>query len=241
MTDAQLHRGDALALLPTFPVGAADVVIADPPYNSGGRTPSERRTQSARDKYVSSDAKHSLADFAGDNRDQRSYGYWLSLILAECYRITGPGGIACVFTDWRQLPSTTDALQAAGWVWRGVITWQKPNNRPRRGGFRQSTEYIVWGTHGALLAERNPVCLPGLLTGSQPSGGTRVHITQKPVAVMRELVKVCPPGGTVLDPFTGSGSTGEAAIAEGRRFIGIEQTEHYHNIAANRLGLPRTP
>ncbi|HVK25467.1 MAG TPA: site-specific DNA-methyltransferase [Actinokineospora sp.] len=245
MTNAVLHHGDALAVLPTLPVGAADVVITDPPYNSGGRTSSERLTQSARDKYVSTTGKgganHDLADFVGDNRDQRSYGYWLSLVLAECHRVTGPGGIACVFTDWRQLPATSDALQAAGWTWRGIVAWQKPNNRPRLGGFRQSTEYIVWGTHGALLADRNPVCLPGLLTGSQPQGSKRVHITQKPVDVLRELVKVCPPGGTVLDPFAGSGSTGVAALAEDRGFLGVELSDHYHAVAAQRLGFSPAP
>jgi len=230
-----VHRGDALSVLGTLPAGAVDAVITDPPYNSGGRTPSERRTQSARDKYVSSDAGHELADFEGDNRDQRGYLAWLTLVLAECYRVAGPGAPALVFTDWRQLPTTSDALQAAGWTWRGIVVWNKPIARPRRGGFAQSTEYLLWGTHGAVLADRNPVYLPGLLTGSQPRGKDRKHITQKPLDVMRELVKICPPGGTVLDPFAGSGTTGEAALAEGRKFVGIEMSGHYHQIATERL------
>lgn len=62
-----------------------------------------------------------------------------------------------------------------------------------------------------------------------------MHITQKPVEVMQELVKICPPGGTVLDPFTGSGTTGVAALREGRRFIGVELSEHYADIAEQRL------
>lgn len=86
-----------------------------------------------------------------------------------------------------------------------------------------------------MLADRNPVCLPGLVSGSQPRGTNRKHITQKPVEVMRELVKVCPPGGTVLDPFAGSGTTGEAAVAEGRGYVGIEISSHYHQIATKRL------
>jgi site-specific DNA-methyltransferase (adenine-specific) len=53
---------------------------------------------------------------------------------------------------------------------------------------------------------------------------------------MRYLVKlVTPPGGTVLDPFTGSGSTGKAAILEGFRFIGCELTEDYIPIIEGRL------
>jgi site-specific DNA-methyltransferase (adenine-specific) len=62
------------------------------------------------------------------------------------------------------------------------------------------------------------------------------HPTVKPTALMRYLVRlVTPEGGTVLDPFTGSGSTGKAAILEGKQFIGIELTEEYLPIIAGRL------
>ena len=63
------------------------------------------------------------------------------------------------------------------------------------------------------------------------------HPTVKPTALMRYLVRlVTPVGGTVLDPFTGSGSTGKAAILEGRSFIGCELTEEYLPIAHARIG-----
>jgi site-specific DNA-methyltransferase (adenine-specific) len=62
------------------------------------------------------------------------------------------------------------------------------------------------------------------------------HPTVKPTSLMRYLVRlVTPDGGTVLDPFTGSGSTGKAAILEGKRFIGIELTAEYLPIIAGRL------
>lgn len=62
------------------------------------------------------------------------------------------------------------------------------------------------------------------------------HPTVKPTDLMRYLCRlVTPPGGTVLDPFTGSGSTGKAAILEGFNFIGIEQSEEYVQIAEARI------
>lgn len=62
------------------------------------------------------------------------------------------------------------------------------------------------------------------------------HPTQKPVDLMRWLCRlVTPPGGTVLDPFTGSGSTGKAAILEGFDFIGIEKEQEYLEIATARI------
>ena len=68
------------------------------------------------------------------------------------------------------------------------------------------------------------------------SGAKNFHPTVKPTDLMRYLVKlVTPPGGTVLDPFTGSGSTGKAAILEGFVFIGCELTEDYIPIIEGRL------
>ncbi len=222
-------------MLNTLPTASVDTVITDPPYNSGGRTNSERSSSTARSKYVSSDAKHQLKDFTGDNRDQRSYITWLSLILSECLRVTAPGGHALVFTDWRQVPATSDALQVAGWTWQGTMTWYKPLNRPRRGGFRAACEYILWGTNGAYDGTRE-LYLPGMFSASQPGGRQRRHITQKPVdGLLSELVRICPTAGTILDPFTGSGSTGEAALQAGYSFVGVELSEHYHQVASDRL------
>lgn len=70
--------------------------------------------------------------------------------------------------------------------------------------------------------------------GVQPQ--RNFHPTVKPTTLMTYLIKlVTPPGGTVLDPFTGSGSTGKAAILEGFRFIGCELTEDYIPIIEGRL------
>ncbi|MFD0405352.1 DNA-methyltransferase [Kitasatospora sp. NPDC127116] len=229
-----IHRGDALLRLAEIPTASVDCVITDPPYNSGGRTAKERTSRSARAKYTSADAAHTLVDFPGENKDQRAYTYWLSQLLAESCRATRDGGMAAVFTDWRQLGSTADALQAGGWIWRGALAWYKPAARPQKGRFTQNCEFVLWGSKGPIDADANPVYLPGLYTASQPRAG-RVHITQKPVSVMRDLVKIAKPGGTVLDFCMGSGTTGVAALLEGRDFVGIEVTDHYASIAEQRL------
>ena len=71
-------------------------------------------------------------------------------------------------------------------------------------------------------------------TAERGEGNT--HPTVKPIALMRYLCRlVTPPGGTVLDPFMGSGSTGKAAKLEGLRFVGIELDDNYFQIAQRRL------
>ncbi|MFL4904647.1 DNA-methyltransferase [Streptomyces sp. MMS24-I2-30] len=232
-----IHNGDALTILPTL-TDPVDAVICDPPYNSGGRTMTERTSRTAREKYLTEGGRNhgfDLGDFTGDNRDQRSYTAWLALILARCHHLTRPGGAALVFTDWRQLPATTDALQAAGYTWRGIAVWHKPTARPQPGRLKQDCEFIVWGSNGAMIPSNDPIYLPGHFTGSQPRGNRRLHITQKPLDVMQQLVRIVTPGGTVLDPFTGSGTTGVAAALEGRHFVGIEQSAQYAAIAKDRL------
>jgi DNA modification methylase len=89
------------------------------------------------------------------------------------------------------------------------------------------------------LPAKNNSDWPQSLDGNDSRGAEprqNFHPTVKPTALMQYLVKlVTPPGGTVLDPFTGSGSTGKAAILEGFDFIGIELTEDYWPIIEGRL------
>jgi site-specific DNA-methyltransferase (adenine-specific) len=139
-----------------------------------------------------------------------------------------------VFTDWRQLPSVTDAIQAAGWIWRGIIAWHKPVARVQVGRFTNSCEYIVWASKGSLSRKGKPP-LPGMYSQSAPHYSKRIHITEKPVLLLRKLTRIAPEGGTVLDPFAGSGSTGVAALLEGHRFVGVELSAHYAEQAAARL------
>lgn len=103
-----------------------------------------------------------------------------------------------------------------------------------RGRWANSCEYIVWGTNGPrdLMALDGKV-LPGFFQANSPR--ERDHITQKPLDVMRELVKITPEGGVILDPFMGSGTTGCAAILEGRRFIGVEMVPHFQQVAERRI------
>lgn len=231
----EVRQGDALALLRGLPSESVDAVVTDPPYSSGGAFRGDRMADTVV-KYVQSGQKMERTGFTGDTRDQRGYTYWCALWLSECLRVARPGAPLCVFTDWRQLPTTTDAIQAGGWVWRGIVPWNKTEGvRPQMGRFRAQCEYVVWGSAGPMPQRLDVGVLPGFFECSVNAEGEREHIAGKPVAVMEQIVRIAPRGGLVLDPFCGSASTGLACLRSDRRFLGFELDVAIAEAARRRL------
>ncbi|PTY03019.1 DNA methylase [Verrucomicrobia bacterium LW23] len=236
-----LYQGDSLRILQTLPTASVDAVVTDPPYSSGGMTTGARQAQTST-KYVLTGTKVQRPEFCGDNRDQRSFTLWASLWLAECLRVTRPGGVLLSFIAWRQLPSMTDAVQVGGWIWRGIVPWDKTEGvRPQMGFFRAQCEYIITATHGPMgnQGRTRRICMPGCFRESVHSR-EKLHITGKPVELMKRLLDILPAGSVVLDPFAGSGTTLVAARANGMHSIGVEMSDEYCAIARDRLaGSPR--
>jgi site-specific DNA-methyltransferase (adenine-specific) len=229
--DATLYHGDCLEILPTLP--KVDAVITDPPYSSGGQFRGDR-AQKTSTKYVQTGSEFTHRDeFAGDTRDQRAFLAWSSMWFGHLLRISNDGAVLCAFTDWRQLPTMTDAVQCGGWVWRNIVTWWKPGVRMQKGRFSSSAEYVVYASHGVPRdGERS---LQNVLTHNPVDGDDKSHIAEKPMALLRDLVSVTKPEGLVVDPFMGSGTTGAAAVSTGRKFIGIEIERRYFDLACERI------
>lgn len=234
----KLLHGNCLSLLSTIPDGTVDMVLTDPPYSSGGIFPGDRK-KPTRDKYTDTDFNGAarFPDFSGDNMDQRSFARFLSIALAESRKKTKLGGICAVFIDWRNLPLMADALQMAGWIYRGIVVWDKGNSRAVPGRFRNDCEYIVWGTNGSRPARYEPgvEVYKGCFKVSGVLSKNKHHQTEKPVELLKELLKIVPSDGMVLDPFMGSGSTGIACEELGLDFIGIELNKAYFEIAKQRI------
>jgi site-specific DNA-methyltransferase (adenine-specific) len=235
-----IYHGESLAVLTEIETATVAAVVADPPYSSGGLMRSDRQMEVSQ-KYRgwsqnpdgSSRAPTSdTGTFSGDSRDQRSFAYWCAMWTAQACRVAVAGAQLFQFSDWRQLPTTTDAVQAGGWVWRGILVWDKGVGRPMKGRFRNHLEYIAWASNGPMPDAED--IYPSTLLRHTPPNTDRVHITQKPTSLVVELLSVAP-AGLVLDPFMGSGTTMVAAKNVNRPAIGIEIEERYCEIAARRL------
>lgn len=228
----EVYLGDCLEVLPTL--SAVDALVTDPPYSSGGQFRSDR-AQKTSSKYIQTGSQTTFrGEFSGDNRDQRAFLTWSSIWFGQALRCSNPGAVACVFTDWRQLPTVTDAIQCGGWVWRNLVTWWKPGVRMQRGRFSSSAEYVVYASSGVPMeGEESP---QNVLQFAPVGGEDKEHIAEKPAALMASIIGVTVPAAHILDPFMGSGTTGVASVRMGRRFTGIEIDAHAFDTSCRKIG-----
>lgn len=220
----EIINGDTLTVIESLPSQHYDALITDPPYSSGA-TNSNRGSK----KYFNS--KNAL-DIQNDDMDQRSWTNWCTEWLAKARRVLKVGAPIIIFTDWRQLPCVTDAMQWANFIWRGIIAWDKVRSRPQKGRFYNQCEYCVWGSLGPM--DGNSICLPGAYKIASVVPQKRVHLMEKPLDLMRSLVKITKSGGNILDPFCGSGTTLAAALLEGYNATGIEANPNMVENAKNK-------
>ena len=187
MPEITLLCGDCLELIESIPDGSVDMVLSDPPYSSGGLFAGDRK-RSTVEKYYNDEYNGAarFRSFSGDNMDQRSFTEFMRMVLAKARRKSRPGALAAIFADWRNLPALTDALQAAGWVWRGVVVWDKGTSRNQPGRFRPDCEYIAWGSNGGLPVDWTPGsrALPGCYHVPGVNTRQKHHNTEKPVQLL---------------------------------------------------------
>jgi site-specific DNA-methyltransferase (adenine-specific) len=220
--------GDCLDVLAGLGADSVSAIATDPPYCSGGR-----QQASARNVITKSDARLPDEWFIGDNMGVDTYVRWMRQIARESLRACSVGSQAFVFTDWRQYTNLVTAWESVGWSLRSCVVWDK-NRAGAMGSFwRNNHEWV------AVFTKGQPRKLPGgsffnTWTGNKPRGGK--HPTEKPVELMRYLLRsVTPRAGLVVDPFCGSGTTGQAAVMEGFDFVGIEREPEYAAISESRI------
>lgn len=202
-----IYHGDCREVLPTLePV---DLVLTDPPYNAINRETGGLRVI---DKGAADSAPINIPE------------------LAAAFMALAPS--VYVWCSDEQFTEWTVALKQSGATTR-VCAWWKSNPSPMNGEhlWLSAMELCVFGRrHGATF---NQHCEAPVWRGPIAQGNG--HPTPKPLWLMHKLIGASSAvGGTVLDPFMGSGTTLRAAKDLGRTAIGIELDERYCEIAARR-------
>jgi site-specific DNA-methyltransferase (adenine-specific) len=186
-------------------------------------------------KYTANKTKNPLPNFEGDSKDQFSWMLWCAAWLREAKRVCKKGAPICVFIDSMQIDALKWALQWSDWLFNGIVVWDKTESaRPQSGRFRNQCEFVLWGSKGAMSLSRNVPVLRGCYRYPTLNRG-KLHQTQKPLVLMRDIVKIVEPGETILDPFAGSGTTLVAAKLEGYGAVGIEVTKEYAAVAQRQV------
>lgn len=231
----QLERRDCLEWLAELPSSTAGAVVTDPPYCSGGTTRAELQAATS-EKYQSIGTKKIYSEFAGDALSEHAFYRWSLAWMREAFRVTKPTGYLLVFVDWRQLANMSDAVQAAGWHYRGNVIWDKTNaaRAPHKGYFRHQAEYVIWATKGKCRKAKHDGPFPGVIRCYQHHS-KKLHMTGKPLELMEELLRCVDPGELVLDPFAGSASTLIAAQNKGLTAAGCEIEPKIFQTAVKRL------
>ena len=235
--DIKIVAGDAVRVMRQMTDGAADLVIADPPYNLG------------------KDYGNNL-----DDMDSEAYLAFTREWLGEAHRILCNDGTLYVFMGVRFISYLYDILDREyGMHFNSWICWHYTQGLGRKRGFSPRHDDILMFTkskhfHFDLDAVRVPqkyYRARNNMRGANPgdvwqfshvhycNGNRQPHPTQKPEGLVERMVLASSrPGDLVVDPFVGSGTTARVCQQMERRCVGIELNPAYVALARERLKLP---
>lgn len=210
--NAILYCGDCLEIMPSFAFAVGVDVVTDPPYNIPTQAAQTRETT------------RTIGDLS---MIEASFRMFFDMTLKH----TGDTGRHFVFGDGMSYPVIFRAMY--GKASTALLIWDKGRIGMGR-EFRKQHELIMhaWGKDTPVVSSEG-TGYADIIKCPPLSSEERVHPAQKPVELIAQLLRVC--GDTVLDPFMGSGATGEAAHRTGKRFIGIEIEQRYFDIACERI------
>lgn len=221
-----LYHGDAREVLPN--VGSVSSMITDPPYGIVNKFGSQTGS-----------AKEGSRALEFDWDDPEITATVVEVLAMGLRRVDPKGSVFC-FCGGDQFGLVMSTIRSHGFIAKPAVWLKQCPPPPCKGNWWPSGfEFAVYGYRsGAFFGDTDPKRCNVFHYDSYRHGnsGKVDHPTQKPLALMNRLVtSIVGPGGIVIDPFAGSGSTLVAAKNEGRKAIGVEINERYCEMIANRL------
>lgn len=163
---------------------------------------------------------------ANDTLSTRGYILLIKTVLEKA----GDTAMAYIFTDWRMFVNLFDAVEASGYGVRNMIVWDKVT--PGMGvGWRSQHEIVLFASRAAQ--KFNPHLAQGNVIQCARTGNVN-HPTEKPVELLRKIIRVTDMAETIYDPFGGSGTTLVAAEEMGRTCYVMELEPHYVDVIITR-------
>lgn len=220
----EIYLGDCLEVMKDIDDSSVDAIITDPPYNI------------ARDNNFHTMGRQGI-DFGEWDK-----GFNQTTWIDKGYDVLKNGGTLFIFNDWKNVGEIAKYAENIGFEIKDMVRWEKTNPMPRNRDRRYITDFevAIWlvkpkdkWTFNRLsdTYDRCKYIYP--LTPKSEKVG---HTTQKPIALMEEIIKRhTNENDLILDTFIGSGTTAIACINTNRKYIGIEKDETYFNIAKERI------
>jgi modification methylase len=248
LPEQRIVVGDCVAEMAKLPAACVDLVFADPPYNlqlqGDLKRPDDSRVDAVDDDW------DKFASFSAYDDFTRAW-------LLACRRVMKPAATLWVIGSYHNIFRVGTILQDLGfWILNDVI-WRKSNPMPNFRGrrFTNAHETLIWAArepggkgytfnYEALKAGNEDLQMRSdwtfaLCTGEERlkgADGKKLHPTQKPEALLaRTILSASKPGDLIMDPFSGTGTTGAVARKLGRNFIGFERDKGYAKAAEARI------
>ena len=210
---ATLYGGDALTVLRSLPDASVDAILTDPPYKL------------SQEYGATTDPDNLLAVSS----------IWP--VAQEMRRVAVPGAVCAMFYDTRILPLALEAMRSAGWKYMRALTlYRRWGQASLMSGWMTTSDFVlIFANPGEKPKfHGKPAHDVYVRDKAEPVGYG--HPAQKPLDHCRHIASnICPEGGVILDPYMGTGTSGAAALAEARKFVGVEMVEAHQRTAEQRL------
>ena len=236
MMNYQLINESCINAMEGMDERSVDLILTDPPYNLG-KFMKDRATN----------LKQMRPNFFGSaGWDDLEFDEWVEYMdkfFEEAARVSKIGGSMIVFMSIIKVETIIRLAQKHGFYYKTTGIWHKTNPMPRNMNlhFINSTEawiYFVYKKHTGTFNNNGKAVHDFFETSVTPTGERKFgkHPTQKPIQLLEQMILLLSnPGDLVFDPFMGSGSTGVAALKNGRDFIGSEISQEYCDICKSRM------